>query len=64
MKWFVIGGVFRHGDFQEMEPHTGFCVGPFQSQEQAENAELALIRKNIDICWYKTWVTDVTQKNV
>lgn len=58
-KWFVFGGIFRHGDFQEMEPNTGFCVGPFCSQERAEKAEQGMIRKNIDICWYKTWIASV-----
>lgn len=62
MKWFVFGGIFRHGDFQEMEPNTGFCVGPFASQHAAQVAEIALIRKNVDICWYKTWIADVTPK--
>ncbi len=59
IKWFVFGGIFRHGDFKEMEPNTGFCVGPFGSQEQAEKAEQGMIRKNIDICWYKTWIAPV-----
>tara|TARA_R110000868_G_scaffold183767_5_gene425144 strand:- start:3126 stop:3347 length:222 start_codon:yes stop_codon:yes gene_type:complete len=64
MKWFVFGGIFRHGDFQEMEPNTGFCVGPFDNKQHAERIEFALIRKNIDICWYKTWIADVTVKDV
>lgn len=63
-KWFVFGGVFSHGDFQEMEPLTGFCEGPYSNKQEALAAELALIRKNIDICWYKTWIADVTPKNV
>jgi len=54
--WFIFGGIFRNGDFTEMEPNTGFCVGPFQTRQQAEKAEKELIMKNIDICWYKTFI--------
>lgn len=63
-RWFVVGGVFTGINFDKIEPGTEVIVGPHTTLEAAEITQDGLMRRNLDICWYKVWVVEVNQSKM
>ncbi len=57
-QFWAVGGVFTDGSFTALERDGAECYGPFPTKEMAESVSSARFRHNIDICWYRLFVTE------
>lgn len=57
--YFVWGGVFTDPNWQELEPGTEECYGPYHDAQQAERIWNEKARRNIDIAAHRLFVLSV-----
>lgn len=57
--WLVWGGVFTNGTWQEIEPGTEQCVGPFQEAEAAKCVRRDEMRRKVGTAQHRLFVPDL-----
>ena len=57
--WFVWGGVFADSNWQDLEPGSEECFGPFYDAATAERVWRDEMRRRVDTAQHRLFVLEV-----
>ena len=57
--WFVWGGVFADSNWQDLEPGSEECFGPFHDAATAERVWRDEMRRRVDTAQHRLFVLEV-----
>ena len=59
--WFVWGGVFADSNWQDLEPGSEECFGPFHDAATAERVWRDEMRRRVDTAQHRLFVIEVAR---